>query len=252
MQAEAADFTLVQQGFADYIRTPRREALPEGVEARRMQVYADLFYNNVQNLLASTFPVLYKMLGNDAWHALARDYFARHRAHTPLFPQMPKEFLMYLQEERGEHPEDPPFMRELAHYEWVELALSIDPREIPAPTHAMEEETLLNEMPRLSPLAWPLAYRFPVHRLSPEYRPDQAPEQPTYLVVYRNRRDEVGFMALNPVSARLLELIKEGSLQSGEEILRKITEELQHPDYPTVKRGGLQIMQDLMQREILI
>ena len=119
-----------QYAFAAHIRDPQRAAPPEDVEDRRMQIYRDLFYNNVQDFMANSFPVLRGLYSDDDWHALVRDYFARHRAHSPLFLQMPQEFLRYLESERGERPEDPLFLRELAHYEWVELALSIDTREI--------------------------------------------------------------------------------------------------------------------------
>ena len=52
------------------------------------------------------------------------------RCHTPLFPEIPREFLQYLQDAAADHPDDPPFALELAHYEWVEIALDLDETEL--------------------------------------------------------------------------------------------------------------------------
>ena len=245
------DFMARQYAFAAHIRDPQGAAPPEDVEDRRMRIYRELFYNNVQDFMASSFPVLRELYSDDHWHDLIRDYFARHRAHTPLFLQMPQEFLRYLESERGEHPEDPPFLWELAHYEWVELALSIDPREIGFDGVDVEGD-LLTGIPVLSPLAWPLAYRYPVHRIGPEHRLREAPEQPTYLVVYRDRSDDVGFLEINPVTARLLELFSSEDPPAGAEAFRRIAAELDHPKPEVVREGGLQILEDLRGRDVVL
>ncbi len=245
------DFMARQYAFAAHIRDPQGATPPKDVEDRRMRIYRELFYNNVQDFMASSFPVLRELYSDDDWHGLIRDYFARHRAHTPLFLQMPQEFLRYLDSERGEHTEDPPFLRELAHYEWVELALSIDPREIEL-EGVDPEGDLLDGIPVLSPLAWPLAYRYPVHRIGPDFQPRKSPDQPSYLVVYRDRTDEVGFLELNPVTARLLELLSGEQPSSGVEALRQIATEMSHPDPETVIKGGLQILQNLKLRDVVL
>ena len=114
------------------------------------------------------------------------------------------------------------------------------------------EGDLLAGVPVLSPLAWPLAYRFPVQRISPNDKPHQAPEEPTYLVVYRDRRDEVGFIELNPVAARLLERIAEERDKSGRELLDDIAKELQHRNPEAVIDGGLEIMAQLRAKDVLL
>lgn len=240
-----------QYAFAAHIREPQRAARPEDVEDRRMSIYRELFYNNVQDFMANSFPVLRKLCSDEAWHCLIRDYFARHRAHTPLFLQMPQEFLRYLESERGECPEDPPFLWDLAHYEWTELALSIDTREIDN-TGVDAEGDLLAGIPVLSPLAWLLTYQYPVHRIGPDFQPREPSGQPSYLAVYRDRSDDVGFLELNPVTARLLELLSGESPPSGEEALRRIAAELGHPKPEVVIEGGLQVFQDLKSRDVVL
>ena len=68
---------------------------------------------------------------------------------------------------------DPPWLAELAHYEWVELALQIAERRR-LPPHDPDGD-LLDGVPVLSPLAWPLAYRWPVHRIGPDSSPSAPP-----------------------------------------------------------------------------
>jgi len=75
----------------------------------------------------------------------------------------------------------------------------------------VDTANLLQAVPRLSPLAWSLAYQFPVHRIGRGYRPQRAAEEPTYLVVYRDPGDRVRFMEVSAASARLRELIRDNA-----------------------------------------
>jgi RNA polymerase sigma factor (sigma-70 family) len=56
------------------------------------------------------------------------------------------------------------------------------------------EGDLMRGYPIASPLAWPLAYRWPVHRLAPGFQPAEPPAVPTFLVVYRDDSDAVRFL----------------------------------------------------------
>ncbi len=213
-----------------------------------MAVYQELFYNNVEGLLAANFPVCRETLGDEAWHRLIRGFFIHHRAQTPLFPELPREFLAFL-EARGEAFGIPPFLLELAHYEWVELALSIAEAE-PDGEGIDPEGDFLSGVPVLSPLAWPLSYRYPVHRIGPHFRPE-APE-PACLVVYRDHQDEVGFLEVNPPMLRLLALIAENETLPGSALLTRIAREINHPHPLKVIQGGAEIMERMRQRSILL
>lgn len=244
-----AGFIRQQYAFAAHIRAPDSHPAPDDIEDRRMAIYRELFYNNIESFLSNSFPVLRRLLADADWHALARDFYSRHRSHSPLFLEIPREFLNYLEQERGERPGDLPFLRELAHYEWVELALSVA-EHTPA-QHVDADGDLLRQLPLVSTLAWPLSYQYPVHRISPGFQPQQPGEQPTYLLVYRDADDEVGFLELNPVSARLFSLLQEGAVDSGREALELIAAELQHPQPEAVIQGGLAILQEWRKRAIV-
>lgn len=249
--SEQPNFIKTQYQFAAHIRDPETNPPPTDVEARRMAIYSELFYNNVEDFMSNSFPVIRKITKDVDWHRMVRDYFANHLSHTPLFPEMPREFLKYLESEREPQPEDPPFLLELAHYEWVELALTISDQEINL-NNVNHEGDLLQGTPVISPLAWPFSYSYPVHQIGPDFIPKEAGTEPTYLVVYRNRQDEVGFLKLNPVTAHLLQLIMEDTQQTGIEMLTTISKKLNHPNPDAVIQGGLQTLHDLRTRDIIL
>jgi len=239
-----------QYEFAAHIRDPEANPRPADVEERRMKIYRELFYNNVNSFMESGFPVLRSLFDDDAWHLMIRDYYSRHQSHTPLFPEMTKEFIDYLQNERN-NPDDPPFMVELAHYEWIEMALSVDDNEIDL-AGIDPKGDLLEGSPVLSPLAYPLSYAFEVHRISSDYRPDKPGDQPTHIVVYRDKEDDVGFMELNTVTARLLQLFDENDSMTGRQALEQIAQELQHSNPDIVIKGGLDTLSELKHRDIIL
>jgi len=248
---ERPEFQKHQYDFAAHIRDPDTHAAPEGIEDRRMAIYRNLFFNNVSGLLAKTFPVLNKILGEDAWRSLMRDFFSRHESHTPLFLEVPREFLNYVEEERGDVEGDPPFLLELAHYEWIELAVSIDERDADL-TRVNADGDLLAGIPVLSPLYRSLTYAYPVHQLSPSFRPPEPPREPTRLLVYRDLDDKVAFMEINAVTTRLLELLTGEDQMTGRQALETIAQELKHPQPESVVKGGLEIMERLRDRHVVL
>jgi hypothetical protein len=241
----------LQRQFAAHIRDPGRHAAPADVEDRRMKIYRELFFNNISSLLAGNFPVLRALCDDTAWRALVRDFYSAHRCRTPLFPEVAREFLRYLQDTRGHRPEDPPFLLELAHYEWTELALSLDEREL-ADIPALTDGDLLDGRPVLSPLAWPLSYRYPVHRIRPDYQPQEAPAEATHLLVYRDRTDAVRFMLLNEVTRLLLELLRSDDAASGRAALREVARHIAHPQPESVLHAGAGVLEDLRARDVLL
>lgn len=242
--AELPGFQKTQLAFSAHIRDPEHTPCPSDIEERRMAIYSRLFYNNIEGFLRNGFPVLHKLYSDAHWHRMARDFFARHQSRSPLFLEISQEFLAYLQNEHETQPYDPPFLLELAHYEWVELALSVA-EDKTAPPGLDPNGDLLEAVPVLSPLAWMLSYAYPVHRISPHYQPTQAPEQATHIVVYRTREDEVHFMHINPVTAQLLQMIQADTGKNGAQLLQEIAQAMQHPNPQTVQDGGAQTLESL-------
>lgn len=215
--AAADDLRAQQDAFTAHIRDPDRHPPPAGVDPRRMQVYRELFFNNVSRLLANNFPVIRRIHG-EAWPALVREFYRGHGCRTPLFPELPREFLRWLEDGAGREP----WLPELAHYEWIELALQVseacvdevalDRLDAPGTDVA---GALLSGSPLLSPLAWPLAYAWPVQRIGPDFLPDAPPPAPTLLLLHRHADGRVRFHAPSPLAWRLLQRLDEAPELSG-------------------------------------
>jgi uncharacterized protein len=244
-------FADVQRSFAAHIRDPQGQPRPAGVDERRMAVYRELVFNNIASLLAANFPVIRQILDDEHWEQLVRGFFIHHRCTTPLFHELGQEFLSYLQEVRAGDPQDPPFLLELAHYEWVELALDISEEE-PDPALANPNGDLLAETPVVSPLAWNLSYRFPVHRIGPGHQPEAPPPEPTHLVVYRTRDGRVDFLEINAVTQRLLQLLNDDPAPTGLEAVTRIAHELRHPRPEQVIEAGRELLGDLRRRSVVL
>jgi len=132
-----------------------------------------------------------------------------------------QEFLTYLLESHRRRPCDPPYLAELAHYEWLELALDIDEHEHDTATAAVDP---LHSVPTLSQLARVLGYSYPVHLIGPDHS-DPAPRQ-TWLLVYRDCEDAVRYVQLNAPSARLLELFRDNRDETGLAVLARLAGEM--------------------------
>ena len=246
-----AAFQQLQYDFTRHIRDPHNHAKPDGIEERRMAVYRNLLFNNMQGFIDSAFPVLRSLYKESAWLAIIRQFFAQYRCQTPYFVEISQEFLVFLQNDYQATDDDPAFMSELAHYEWVELDLMLSKQTLDL-NNINPHGDLLVEHPVISPLCTPLAYQWDVQHISPHYQPSQVPEQATYLIVYRDHDDEVKFIEANPVTARLIDLLQSQEQPSGEEVLRQIAAEMQHPEPEIIIQGGHQILLKLLKAGVLL
>lgn len=240
-----------QYALAAHIRDPEHRPAPEGVEDRRIAIYRELFFNNLRNLLATFFPVLRKLHDDAHWAHFIREFMRRHQSKTPYFLELPEEFLAFLQNEYQPRVDDFPFLLELAHYEYVELALSVSNE-----TNNMDgvdpDGDLLAGIPVKSVLAWVYAYQYPVHRISKNFLPQEPESEPVYLAVYRTENDDVGFLELNPITASLLNAIDENeSGKSGERLLQEIAASINYLDVDAFIKHGAAALNELRGLEIL-
>jgi hypothetical protein len=240
----------LQQAFAAHLRDPDRASRPDGIEPRRMAVYTDLFFNNIESLIAANFPVIRSLYAEDAWRALVRAFYRDHRCHTPLFTDIAREFIRYLETRAAEDAGDPPFLIELAHYEWSELALTLDESDVASIAHDPAGD-VIDGVPIASPVARVLGYRFPVHRIRPDFRPTQAPPQPSLILLTRGRDDELHFLEIDPLTALLFERLQHNEVATGRACLNALLAELGRDD-DAVRESGLAILRRLHEREALL
>ena len=245
------DFQKVQYEFAAHIREPQQNPRPHDVADDRMDIYRNLFFNNVEGFISSSFPVLKQVLSEMHWKAMVRDFFHRHQCHSPYFLQISQEFLVYLTQERGQVEGDPVFMLELAHYEWAELALDVAEVDEKLYETIDANGDLLNKAPVLSPVAWSLCYNFPVHKIRKDFQPAVS-EGVTYLMVYRNRKDRVKFLETNAGTHLLFTALQEDSKLTGLEALDLVAERLQHPNPELVQKMGIQTLEELRGKGVIL
>jgi hypothetical protein len=248
---EAGATRAAQYAFAAHIRDPARAPAPLDVEPRRMAIYTELFYSNVESLLAANFPVIRRLHDDDSWHARVREFYREHRSHTPLFTEIAREFIRHLEQRAEAGASDPPFLLELAHYEWSELALSLDEAEIDAVEFDADGD-VLHGVPVLSPLLRVLAYRYPVQHIGPEFVPSEPSSQPVLILLVRDRHDEVRFTEIDALTAMLIERLGANSDLSGVACLDALLHDLDRDGDESLRSGGCDILRLLRARDALL
>lgn len=232
--------------MAQHVRDPDAHAGPPGIEARRLKIYSDLVYNNLDGLLAGNFPVIRKTLGDAGWQALLRGFLARHHSRTPLFTELGRELIAHIEAEP-----DPqrPWLAELAHYEWAELGLQLSDAALPPHD---PHGGLLDGAPLLSPLAWPLAYRWPVNRIGPDFQPVESPAEPTLVLLRREPDGRIHFSALSPLLFRLLELVGANDGRNGRALLQQLADEAGQLDFDAFLAEAAPMLQRLRDEGVLL
>ena len=242
--------TLREQQFrlTAHLRDPQANPPPPGLEDRRLSVYRELFFSNIEGLLSGNFPIIRKTLGEARWRELVRAFYARHRSHTPLFAEIGREFIRFLQGRAEAGSQDPGWLAEMAHYEWVELGLKIADDEFPR--HDTEGD-LMSGVPVLSPVAWPLAYVWPVPQIGPDFQPATPPDSPTLVLVRRDAQYEIRFAQISPLVFRLLEILRSGEM-SGHQVLLQLAQEAAVDDVPGFLEQGRAMLQRMREEGTLL
>ncbi|WBA80814.1 putative DNA-binding domain-containing protein [Endozoicomonas sp. GU-1] len=198
------DFQIVQQQFTEAIRHQTDNPF-EQIKPERFAVYSRLIRNNISNFVSQGFPVLKKLLPEEAFNHLVDRFIADHPASSPYFIDISGEFLAWLNTNPVTDKSHtlPPFLRELAHYEWLEtLLLGNEQDEPPATAIAVFsdcEDALIWSVNAVA-----AAYQYPVHKISRDFQPQTAPEQPTLLIVYR-QENETRFLTVDALAWQLFQ-----------------------------------------------
>ncbi len=242
-------FVEVQNEFMDYIKNPSNP-LPEGIEQRRMSVYRELFFNNVKGFVSNAFPVLETLYEEQRWNDLIQEFFVNHDCQTPIFVEIAQEFLIFLQSEYESKEYDPIFMLELAHYEWLELVVSVakSQRDLKTlNTGDIESSTLC-----LSESAKVAQYSFDVQHISVDYQPIEPLESPKFYCVYRDSEEEVSFLQLTPLSAQVLSFIDHEVETSFEAITSWLHQMYPQMELADIEQGCLQLLQQMTEKQIVL
>jgi|TARA_B100001063_G_scaffold94719_1_gene88356 hypothetical protein len=243
-------FTQVQQEFMAHIRDPENNKKPADVEERRMAIYRDLFFNNVDGFVSSAYPVLKSLYTEQAWQRLIRHFFSMHDCKSPYFLDIAGEFLTFLANDYEMQSDDPAFMFELAHYEWVELDVSVAQevaQEVKLSAHKVTSSPLY-----LSSFARNLSYSFPVHTISVDNQPSEPTAQASYFVVYRDSDDEVQFLSTNAMTALLLNIIESKPGADLNDVCQAVAEHAPQFSQEQLYQGALNTLSAMAERGVVV
>ena len=244
------EFVRLQRAFTQYLRNPEEVTPPPGHEERRLAIYRHAIFANVEGLMKDNYPRVREVTNETDWNAMLRDYLIRHVSTSNAFVDVPLEFLDYLEKERNE-PADPPFLYELAHFEWLETLIGADERRIDL-ADIDRDGDLISGIPVANPILRVVAYRYPVHAIGPEYQPTEAPPVPTRIAAFRDLDNRYGFLDLNDASARLLELVVEAKGFTGREIFAAVARELGQTDVSALITAGSSILVRMVDRAVIL
>lgn len=243
------EFQRIQHDFAGHIKDPENTSKPADVDDRHMTVYRDLFFKNIMSFLDGAFPVLAEIIGTKRWQEIGRQFFIQHENKSPYFLEISQEFLKFLETEFVSKENDPEYMYELAHYEWLELFVAVEPEpearvkgKVEAQVDSASEQNVEHSVLILSPVVEGFLYSYPVHQISAEQ--PEVEEKPTALIVYRGRDEDVHFVETNPFTLQLLALLKEGvesevQQTTGGEVLQSLLAKMNMNDNQAAYQGGL-------------
>lgn len=245
-QNELPEFQRYQIAFSAHLRDPLHNPSPDQVLAERIAVYEEIVFNNLFESVSACFPVTQQALGMSNWKQLVRGFMQQHSANSPIFREIPKEFLTYLKQD-NHFKKAPAFLYSLCHYEWVELAVASNQALINL-EGINPDGDLLAEPIVFEPAMQALHYDYPVHKISKDYQPIEASE--THLLVYRDALDEVKFIELNAMTHQLIALLQQPI--TGKEALKQIAKALGYPALDNLMTFGLGILEDLKNQGIIL
>lgn len=240
-------FFQIQQSFIDHIKQPSSK-LPDGTNARRMKVYRELFFNNVEGFVSSSFPVLKTLYTKDKWLTLVQTFFADHDCQTPIFIEIAQEFLAFLQTEYKFKSSDPAFMLELAHYEYMELVVAVAKDN---PQHKQINTPIIDQAFCLSDTAKVLQYSFDVQHISDEYRPETPSDSAQFFCLYCDDQDEVIFLQLTPLSAQLLGFLSQYEAVNFDDLKNWLANVYSNVEQAALAQGALQLLEDLASKGVV-
>ena len=243
------DFQRIQEEFCAHLRDPDRHPAPTDIEDRRMDIYRGLFFHNIDGLICDAFPKLTELIGDEARERLARTFYAEHACRTPYFHRIGQEFVDFLATEHVPDTSLPPFLAELADYEWTDIRIRQSEQDPTETSGSIDPDGDLLEHPvALSPTAELRVYTWPVHRIGPGFQPGEAPETPTFLLAFLGQSGKTRFVELSPMSARLIALLQDQPSVPARSHLESISEELGLADCSEVLSGGGEILSRLRRR----
>ena len=119
--------SILQEQLAKYCRTgenPPNSSLPKHIPQ-----YRRLVYSVVNKSLQRAFPIFYNVVGQINFEAAVKFFLAENKVNEPQVWRLPKVFFEFYENQPFPFEENVPFLRELLHFEWLEIEVFLMPDE---------------------------------------------------------------------------------------------------------------------------
>ncbi|KTC75469.1 hypothetical protein Lbir_0381 [Legionella birminghamensis] len=177
-------------------------------QADKPGFYQHLVFMSFCDLINPCFPVSRSIIPAIFWEELIRSFIRSYPVTTPLFHQIPGEFVNFLYETNSVNY---PFLAELAHYEWMELVIELAQDEKETVNSPLDPLTAIL---RFSSAASMQHYHYPVEQISVNYLPEEQNE--SFLIIWRNQDYIVEFMKITDFIYHLLRHMTENKISASE------------------------------------
>lgn len=196
---------LAEQRYRDaltgHLRRPENVAPPVDIQHEGLAVYRRLIRNNLHNFLDRCFTHARRLLDDAAWEAAKEDFVANGQAHSPLFSDIPAQFLAHHRERHSLDIRILEIMDSEVRELHAEIALDDGlPRLGAEQLAALDDKTFDATRLRLAAGASLAAYSHRVHE-------ENAPPRPCLSLIWRDSEDRVQHAEPSPADFQLLQQI---------------------------------------------
>jgi hypothetical protein len=173
-------------GDCDFVRQLVAEIEPSRTldSAQRLQIYSDAYLLRLRGVLAEDFPRVAKLLGEENFDRLVRDYLKSHPSTEPSVHCLGGALAKFIGRREGIAP----WMADLARLEWARVGAFDAPD---------DEPLTVAQLSRTDPAQWPqlrlipvrslevVEAAWPIHRTWAEQSPEGLEPIPTSIRVWR-------------------------------------------------------------------
>ena len=197
------------QEFAHKVKQPASlSSMP--FDQDKSELYHSLVVGSISSVISPCFPVLTSILSEQQWQIIVKEFLTKYQHDTYLYNRLAYDMVKFLQQH---NITEYPFSAELAHYEWIELEISLideQPENMPDLSNS-----LLTTSFQLSNLARILNYQYDVENICQEYIPSKPLS--SYLIVYK-LNNAINFSKISEINFQILTYMLNQQVTSQEVI----------------------------------
>ena len=179
------DFRQFQFALARHLRDPLSVPAPEGIDHADLLVCGQDMVAHVSALLDCAFPVTQALLGDALWQHAVRLFLKDAPHHAPWATAVQRAFVEHVCHS-PEMQNLPAWLQDLAHFEWLQSAVTTTPVSWPAFDATAD---LMQHAVVINPTHVEAGYEWPVHDISTDNKPDDM--QSTHVSMLRDMNDRL-------------------------------------------------------------